>query len=150
MCGSGHIIGKRIIEYTPFNLVSNDKCALLVECGQHWASATGTAAMDTACRFLLATECVNPADLEAFMSTSAKSPPRAQMWDVTAGVTAQTDNFEFVENYRGMEVIPNAGTVIAYDGDTPVVTPYADCLLMMPNYKPGAGTRKLRMCQRVG
>ena len=70
------------------------------------------------------------------------------MWDVTDGVTAQTDDFAFVEPFAGMEVIENAGTLIANDGDIPIVTPYDNCLLMMPNYKPGKGTRKVRMCRR--
>lgn len=150
MCGSGHIVGKRIIEYTPFNAIDNGKVALLVECGQHWASKTGRIAMDTACKFLLAADIVNPDGLKPFLSDEARTASPAQMWDVTDGVTAQTDNFEFVEQYRGMEVIAQAGSVIAYDNTTPITTPYDNCLLMMPNYKPGAGMRKLRVCQRVG
>ena len=150
MCGSGHIVGKRIIEYTPFNAIDNAKVALLVECGQHWASETGRIAMDTACKFLLAADVVNPEDLKPFLSDEARNASPAQMWDVTDGITAQTDNFEFVEQYRGMEVIAQAGSVIAHDDTTPITTPYDNCLLMMPNYKPGAGMRKLRVCQRVG
>jgi len=47
-CGSGHIVGKRLIEYTPFNDARNDKTALLIECGQHWTRDAGPAAIDTA------------------------------------------------------------------------------------------------------
>ncbi len=150
MCGSGHIVGKRIIEYTPFHQPDDDKAALLVECGQHWAAATGEVAVNTAARFLAATGVVAQQTLDGFMSEAGRNAPRAQMWDVVDGVTAKTDDFAFVENYVGMEVIEQAGTVIAHDGGEPVVTPHDNCLLMMPNYKPGAGTRKLRLCKRVG
>lgn len=150
MCGSGHIVGKRIIEYTPFNDVTNQKVGLLVECGQHWARATGTYAMDTACRFLRAAGVVTAEQIEPYVSDEARHAGSAQMWDVTDGITAVTDNFEFTQTFVGMEVIPKAGTVIAHDGGVPIATPYDNCLLMMPNYKPGAGMRKLRLCQRVG
>ena len=150
MCGSGHIVGKRIIEYTPFHQPDDDKAALLVECGQHWAATTGEVAMNTAARFLAATGIVPREVTDEFMSASGLGAPRAQMWDVVDGVTAKTDAFEFSENYVGMEVIPDAGSVFATDGDEALVTPHDNCLLMMPNYKPGAGTRKVRLCKRVG
>ena len=148
MCGSGHIVGKRLIEYTPFHDTSNDKVAMLVECGQHWATATGVAALDTALHFLRAADIVSDEFIKQLLSSAASEPPTAEMWDVTDGVTAQTDDFAFVEPFAGMEVIENAGTLIANDGDIPIVTPYDNCLLMMPNYKPGKGTRKVRMCRR--
>ena len=150
MCGSGHIVGKRLIEYTPFHDTSNDKVAMLVECGQHWATATGVAALDTALHFLRAADIVSDEFIKQLLSSTASEPPTAEMWDVTDGVTAQTDDFAFVEPFAGMEVIENAGTLIANDGDIPIVTPYDNCLLMMPNYKPGKGTRKVRMCRRSG
>jgi predicted deacylase len=150
MCGSGHVVGKRMIEYTPFNDPTNDKVALLVECGQHWAADTGRVAMDTACKFLLASGVVDPAAISPFLSDQARTAKRAEMWDVTDGVTARTDNFHFAQPYIGMEIIPQQGTEIANDGGEPVVTPYDNCLLMMPSYKQRAGQRKLRFCKRVG
>ncbi len=150
MCGSGHVVGKRMIEYTPFNDPTNHKVAVLVECGQHWAAATGRAAMDTACKFLLASGAVNPASLSPFLSDQARTAKRAEMWDVTDGVTARSANFHFAQPFVGMEVIPRQGTEIAKDDGEPVVTPYDNCLLMMPSYKQGVGNRKLRFCKRVG
>jgi len=148
MCGSGHIVGKRLIEYTPFNDNANGKVALLVECGQHWATTTGTAALDTALHFLRAAGTVSPDFIDAHLSAEAKSPPRAEIWDVVDGITSATDDFRFVEPFIGMEVIAKAGTVIAHDGLNEIVTPHDDCLLMMPNHKPGANVRKLRLCRR--
>lgn len=150
MCGSGHIVGKRIIEYTPFHQPDDEKVGLLVECGQHWAAKTGEVALNTAARFLAATGVVPRTALDGLLSEDGRNAPPAQMWDVIDGVTAQTDNFSFTERYVGMEVIETAGTVIAMDGDEPITTPHDNCLLMMPNYKPGAGMRKVRFCKRVG
>ncbi|MBU0726303.1 MAG: succinylglutamate desuccinylase/aspartoacylase family protein [Alphaproteobacteria bacterium] len=150
MCGSGHIVGKRIIEYTPFNDAANDKVALLVECGQHWAASSGRVALDTALHFLRVADVVDPAFIDAHLSAEGKNPPKAEMWEVTGGITAKTDDFRFAEQYIGMEVIAKAGTPIAQDGGETIVTPHDDCLLMMPSYKQGAGTRKLRLCKRIG
>jgi len=148
MCGSGHVVGKRLIEYTPFNDTRNDKVALLVECGQHWAAETGVAALDTALHFLCATRTIDGDIAEAWLSKAAINPPAAEMWDVTHGIIAKTDKFKFSKPYEGMEVIAKAGTTIAKDGEERIETPYDDCLLMMPNHRPGAGVRKLRLCRR--
>ena len=88
--------------------------------------------------------------MQTYLSANGAEPPRAEMWDVTDGITAATDDFQFTEAYMGTEVIAEAGTVIATDGGTSIVTPYDNCMLMMPSYKPGAGTPKLRLCRRVG
>jgi predicted deacylase len=149
MCGSGHIIGKRLIEYTPFNDDMNKKVALLVEAGQHWAKGTEIASLDTALHFLRASGIVDPNFVELHLSEEGKRPPVAEMWDVTDGVTAVTDNFKFIKPFVGMEIIPEAGTVIANDGNLEIKTSYNDCLLMMPNHRPGAGVRKLRLCKRA-
>ncbi len=149
MAGSGHVVGRRLIEYTPFNDPTNDKVALLVECGQHWAASAGVIALDTALHFLRATQIIDPAFIEDHLSEAAKNPPPAQMWEVVDGIWSKTDDFKFTEDYIGMEVIEKAGTVIATDGPDEIRTPHDDCLLMMPNYKPGANMRKLRLCKRM-
>ena len=148
MCGSGHVVGKRLIEYTPFNDTRNNKVALLVECGQHWAADTGVVALDTALHFLRACNVVDINFINDRLSPAAKDPELAEMWDVTDGITALTDDFQFCEEYVGMEIIESEGTKIAQDGDLDIRTPYDNCLLMMPNHRPGAGVRKLRLCRR--
>ena len=149
MAGSGHVVGCRLIEYKPFNDINNDKVALLVECGQHWAKETGVIALDTALHFLRATEAVKPEFIDQHMSKSAKNPPKAEMWEVVDGIWSKTDKWEYAEEYIGMEIIAKAGTVFALDGEEEIKTPHADCLLMMPSYKPGAKERKVRLCKRL-
>ena len=94
-----------IIEYTPFNDTQNSKVGLLVECGQHWASDTGVVALDTALHFLRACKVVDPNFINDRLSPRAKEPGTAAMWDVTHGITASTDNFQFCEPFVGMEII---------------------------------------------
>ncbi len=147
MCGSGHIVGRRLIEYTPFSDPTDDKVALLVECGQHWASATGPAAIDTTLHFLHAAGTVSPDFVGSNLSNAGKNPPNTELWEVVDGIIAKTDNFQFVSDYVGCEVVAKAGTVIATDGGEDITTPHDNCLLMMPNHKMGAGQRKLRLCK---
>ena len=42
-------------------------------------------------------------------------------------------------------MIPDAGTVIGYDDETPVVTPYDDCVLIMPSRQLDKGATAVRL-----
>ena len=42
-------------------------------------------------------------------------------------------------------MIEKAGTVLAYDGDEPVVTPYDNCVLIMPSKRLGPGGSAVRL-----
>ena len=147
VCGSGHVRGKRLIEYTPFNDTANAKTALLVECGQHWAKPTATIALDTALYFLRAVDFIDPDFFAAHVSDTDPAPQR--VLEVTAGVATETDEFRFVEDFKGLEQFPEAGTVIATDGDNPVKTPHDDCILVMPNPHARKGMRVLRFARDV-
>ena len=146
--GPVHDAGKRIIDYTPFNDTSNDKTAQLVECGQHWADYTRKAAIDTTFRFLVAMGVIDQAEADPHLHDA--DPPRPQVLKVTHGLSTKTDAFKFVEPYIGLETIDKAGTIIAHDGGEPIVTPYDDCVLVMPNHRVSANQRVLRLAKRVG
>lgn len=145
--GPVHDAGKRIIEYTPFNDTSNDKTAQLVECGQHWADYTRKAAIDVTFRFLVAMGVIDPAEAEPHYHD--REPAKPTVLEVTHGVQAKTDKFEFVQPYIGLETIADVGTVIAFDGEEAVTTPYDDCVLVMPNHRATAGQRVLRLAKPV-
>ena len=147
VCGSGHVRGKRLIEYTPFNDTANPKTALLVECGQHWAKSTATIALDTALYFLRAVNFIDPDFFAAHVTDTDPAPQK--VLEVTAGVTTETDAFRFVENYSGLETFPKAGTVIATDGDKRVKTPHDGCILVMPNPYARKGMRVLRFARDI-
>ena len=64
--------------------------------------------------------------------------------EVTGPVTIETDAFRFAEEFRGMEIISDAGTVIGWDGDKEILTPYDDCVLIMPSRRLKKGESAVR------
>ena len=79
----------------------------------------------------------------------ARPPPvdgaAARLIEITAPITVRSHRFRFAEPYRGLEVIEKAGTVIGYDGDTVVATPYDDCVLVMPSHRASRGATAVRL-----
>jgi predicted deacylase len=145
-CGSGHIVGRRLIEYEPFNDPATDKTALLIECGQHWHRDTAAVATDTLLYFLKALGVLP----DGFMAAHLRCTEPAEQWmiDVTHGYTTKTDRFRFVHPFVGLEQFDREGTVIAMDGDEPVRTPYDDCVLVMPHHVSEKDRRVLRFARR--
>jgi hypothetical protein len=144
-CGSGHIVGKRLIEYSPFNDPGNDKTALLIECGQHWASETAPVALDTALYFLRALDMLPEGFFDAHVMIA--TPPPQQMLDITEGYTTKTERFAFSETFVGLEEFAEQGTLIATDGDDEIRTPYPHCVLVMPHAVSEANRRVLRFAR---
>jgi len=144
---AGHAAGKRMRDYEGFADPASPKNALLVECGQHWEAASGPIAIHSALRFLLVNGLVD-ADWAAEGLTGLTLPTQ-RFVEVTGPVTIKTENFRFVQEYMGLEVISEAGSVIAYDGDTPVTTPYDDCVLIMPSRRLNPGASAVRLGRYV-
>lgn len=144
---AGHAAGKRMRDYEGFGDASSSKNALLVECGQHWEAASGPLAIETALRFLLVSGMID-ADW-ASQGLNGAELPRQRFIEVTGPVTIASDAFRFVDHFNGLEVIPKAGTVIAYDGDAPVATPYDDCVLVMPSRRLNPGASAVRLGRYV-
>lgn len=146
-CGPVYAPGKRIIDSTAFQNPNDGKTALLVECGQHWASCTGTAALDTTLYFLKALDLIDPDFADAHIQTKPPAPQR--MMDITHGIAAETDEFRFAADYLGLERFDEAGTVVAFDGGREIRTPYDDCILVMPNHRARKGQRAMRLAKLV-
>ena len=51
---------------------------------------------------------------------------------VTEAVVARSLGFRFVREFRGLEVLPRAGELIATDGAHEFRAPYDDTVLVMP------------------
>jgi hypothetical protein len=61
-------------------------------------------------------------------------------------VVARSSDFRFLMPTHGLQVVPSAGTALAQDGDHVWVTPYDNCVLVMPgtnNLKPGGTAVRL-------
>ena len=139
----GHAAGLRLRDYGAFADPASPRNALLVECGQHLAPASAEVAVDVTLRFLVAVGSISAARAAAHGRLRCAHPPR--VIEVTERVTAASDRFVFAEPFRGLDVVPRAGTVIAFDGGGRVVTPYDDCILVMPVARPQAGHTAVRL-----
>lgn len=139
---AGHAAGARMRDYAFFSDPSDARAALLLEAGQHWAAETLPVAEEAFHRFLVATGTLAPEDVPA---THRVPPPPQRVIQVTEAVTVRNDRFRFTDHYLGMEEIPEAGTVLGYDGDEPVRTPYDGCILIMPSRRIVPGQTAVRL-----
>ncbi len=139
----GHANGTRLRDFGGFGEPASSKNALLVECGQHWEKAAEAVAWQTMWRFFQISGafsegvCVNA--IKQFEELTP-IPATTRVIEVTEAVIAHSSDFRFVKAFSGLEVLANQGDVIAYDGSQPVVTPYNNCVLIMPvpnNIKQG-------------
>ena len=138
----GHAAGRRLRDYGEFADETSAKNALLIECGQHWEPSSEAVAKEMALRFLAHYDVID----RQFVSDHlpAEAPTSQQLIQVSGPVTIETDSFKFTEAFRGMEVIERAGTVIGYDGDTAIRTPYDNCVLIMPSRRLRKGESAVR------
>ncbi len=146
VCDEGHAAGKRMRDYGDFGNPDSPKNALLVECGQHWESASADVAMQTTLRFLKHCDVVDPTFIEEHL---APAPPPQKFITVTDPITIKSDNFSFVNEFVGMEVIEKKGTVIGHDDADPVTTPHDDCVLIMPSRRTAPGQTAVRLGQFI-
>ena len=138
---AGHADGQRMRDYGEFGEAGNARIALLVEAGQHWDPSSVAVARNVLMRFLVGAGAIDSADVPPgwLMPDAAAAAPVT----VTHRVVARSMDFAFVDAYRGGEVIRSAGTPIAHDAGEPVLTPYDDCVLVMPSVRqlrPGVTT----------
>jgi predicted deacylase len=141
---TGHQAGLRMIERGAFNDPQSPRTAILIETGQHWEKSAVEVAIDTTLRFLMVTGAVDEGWAKSRLRL--KPPAVQRLVRVTEAVVAKSANFRFARPWKGLEVVPKAGTLLANDGDTEWRTPYDDCVLVMPgttNLKPGNTTARL-------
>lgn len=138
----GHAAGKRMRDYGGFGDPMSDQNALLLEAGQHWEASSQTVACDFALRFL---KLFGTIEIETLMDDHMPLPHDQALIEITDPVTAQTDDFRFVDPFTGVECIEKAGTVFAWDGNDAIRTPYDDCFLIMPDQSPAKGQTAVRL-----
>jgi predicted deacylase len=144
VCDAGHAAGLRMRDHGGFADEASPKNALLVECGQHWEAASARVAIDTTLRFLLHYGVVSQEFAAPHLD--AKATQQAQkVVEVTEAVTIATDAFRFVQPWQGMEVLPEAGTLLGHDGAAEVRTPYGQCVLIMPSLRLRKGQTAVRL-----
>lgn len=134
----GHASGERLVDYAGFADPASPRVAVLVEGGPHWEPAT-VALMERS----VAHAMQHLGLAEA--APSATTP--ARLARVTRTVTATTDRFAFLRDFRGGEVIRERNSLIALDGEAEIRTPHADCLLVMPTPHPPPGHTAVRLAR---
>ena len=142
---SGHAAGKRLRDYAGFGDASSPKTAVLIECGQHWESAVGDVAKQVTLRFMQHFNVLDSGWIERHLET--KATPSQRVVDITTVVTHTGASFRWIRPVRGLELIAEAGTLIAMDGDREVRTPHADSVMVMPVPSPKVGQTAVRIGQ---
>lgn len=148
---AGHRDGVRMRDYGRFGtLEDNGTRSLLVECGFHGDPASRAVAQDQCVRFLELSGVLDAGALARQLPGWRQSDaPRQWALEVTGPVVATSSAFRFAQPYTGLEVIPRAGTVIGDNNGVPVVTPYDDCVLVMPSVRQArAGVTVVRFARR--
>lgn len=155
---AGHADGVRMRDYGRFggpDDAAGDSRSLLLECGFHGDPASRAVAQDMCRRFLQAAGTLDGPALDAALP-GWRQPDAPRQWAlrVEGAAVARSERFAFTAPFTGLEVIAHAGTVIGHhDGPglgEPVVTPYDDCVLVMPSVRQArAGVTVLRFARRA-
>jgi hypothetical protein len=145
MCDAGHAAGPRMRDYGGFGDPASSKTALLIECGQHWERRAAEVAMDVTLRFLIALDVVTPDDVAALGGPDFDANPGQRVIEVTEAVTIAGDRFDFADDFRGLEVLAKKGSLIGRDGGREVLTPYDNCVLIMPSRRLVRGQTAVRL-----
>jgi predicted deacylase len=145
MCDVGHATGRRMRDYGAFDDPASERTALLIECGQHWERRSAEVATDVMLRFLLAVGTLLREDAEGLAGPDFAASPQQRVIEVTEAVTITSDRFEFVQDFRGLEILSPKGTLIGRDNGREVRTPYDDCVLIMPSRRLAKGQTAVRL-----
>lgn len=151
---AGHKDGVRMRDYGRFGLPdeqAGDTRSLLIECGFHGDPASLHVAKDQCVRFIEQSGVVSTLGLEQQLH-GWRMPDAPRQWalEVTHPVVARSAAFRFVAPYTGLECIEKQGTVIGDNEGEPVLTPYDDCVLVMPSTRQAqTGVTVVRYARRT-
>lgn len=149
----GHQDGVRMRDYGRFGLPdakAPETRSLLIECGFHGDPASIAVAQDLCVRFLETAGVLPAATLQTRLPQWRRESVASQ-WalQVDGAVVARSERFRFHQAFQGLECIPHAGTVIGDNDGEAVVTPYDDCVLVMPSVRQAkAGVTVVRFAHR--
>lgn len=149
MCDAGHAAGPRMRDYGGFGDPASPKTALLIESGQHWERRAAEVATDVMLRFLITVGTLTRDDAQVLAGPDFDAHPRQRVIQVTEAVTITGDRFEFVQDFRGLEVLSPKGTLIAREDGREIRTPYDDCVLIMPSRRLAKGQTAVRLGRYV-
>ena len=154
---AGHQDGVRMRDFGRFGLpdaLSPDTRSLLIECGFHGDLSSRAVAQDLCLRVLVEAGTLQ-ADTAQVVLPGWRQPDAPHQWalQVTGAVVARSQRLRFTQAFQGLELVEKAGSVIGHhEGEgmgEPIVTPYDDCVLVMPSVRQArAGVTVVRFAQR--
>lgn len=130
---AGHADGTRLRDFGRFGDPADPARSVLIECGWHGDLNSRRAAEDAVWRLMHWSGLVPPDLLPA--AWKIDQPPAAWSVEVTDAVVARSMDFRFSGGFTDLECLPRKGTVIAFNDGEPVLTPYDDCVLVMPSLR---------------
>lgn len=137
---AGHKGGKRLIDYGRFTEGADQKAAcVLVEAGQHWETKAITQSRASVVSLLR----------HAGMVEGLAAPPQPRLAQVVRTLTARTNRFTFARDFHGGEIIREAGTIIAHDGDEAIITPEDNMMLVLPALRVAHGHTAVRLAKLI-
>lgn len=142
----GHAAGKRMRDYGGFGDPMSDKNALLLEAGQHWEASSAAVSIDVALRFL---KLFGAIDMDTLMEDHLPLGEDQALIEVTHPITITAEQFRWENAYTGFECLEQEGTIIGWNDDEPVRTPYDDCILIMPNRRLHKGQTAVRLGKQI-
>lgn len=129
----GHSDGRRLRDYGDFGDADSSRNAILVECGQHWEASAVVVARDCTARFLVTAGVTDEQSApKGWMQPGAGE---SRVVSVTDAIVATSMDFRFADDFTGLETFDKAGEIIAWSNGDPIVTPYDDCVLVMPSLR---------------
>ena len=142
----GHSTGKRLRDYGEFDDPMSGRIALLFEAGQHWEEDSKIISIDMALRFL---KLFGTIDMDTLMDDHLELSEDQNLIEITHPITIATDDFRWADDFTGLECFQDAGSLIGWDGDKEICTPYDDCILIMPNSNLHKGGTAVRLGKQI-
>lgn len=144
---AGHAEGKRMRDFGPFGSDEGGARSVLIECGFHGDPDSRLVAQDAVYRLL---ELAGVVDMQDLPAEWRLDRPAAQ-WalQVTDAIVAETLDFRFAFTPTDLQVVERKGTVIGQEPGRDIVTPYDDCVLVMPSLRQlRPGVTVVRLARR--
>jgi predicted deacylase len=149
---TGHRAGTRLRDHGVWGQAeATNAFALLVECGWHGALSARTVAQDVFARFMLASGCMTSADLPAGWLLPTSGEPQLLRVEQAVTVASGTEP-RFAKTWASGDCLPQAGTLVGWNGGQAFHTPFDDCVLVMPTLRhatPGATLVRLASRQAL-
>ncbi|MDX1738843.1 MAG: succinylglutamate desuccinylase/aspartoacylase family protein [Alphaproteobacteria bacterium] len=148
---AGHAAGRRLRDFGDFNIEEKPQLSQLIECGQHWSKASAKMAIQMCYRYLEYYNMINKDDIPQQFSFDRQlvTAPSQKVLQVTEAITVKNRAFLFSGAAASLDLIRHQATLIGYDGEDEVRTPYDNCYYIMPLQGAVTGQTAVRLAKEL-